>query len=358
MTIAKPLAQPITQLAVLLTCHNRREKTLAALTSLFAQTVLQPLSAQTTAQSIKQTYAQSNAQTRRPANMETTFISAELSIPRLTVFLVDDGCTDGTAAAVAAHFPHVQIIQGSGQLFWNRGMRLAWQSAIAYAQQLQPAHKFDAYIWLNDDVWLDPQALARLLDGYVGAMQNHTRKVGAIVGCFLDPSTLAVTYGGRCRDSTLKPFSPGPLLAVSPCLQRCDFINGNFCLIPADAVEAIGILDEAFTHSIGDYDYGLRLQHAGYSLWQASGFSGYCTANSNAGQIFNAKVPLGTRVGWLKRPNVWPPAAEWALFVRRHGGCLWPYWWLRVWLRGRFPRLWLWLSQKASSSLATDRESN
>lgn len=322
----RSMSAPLSQVAVLLTCHNRREKTLAALTSLFRQ----------------QGVITDPAAYPRGDTMHPHTATAELS---LTVFLVDDGCTDGTAAAVAAQFPQVHVIPGSGQLFWNRGMRLAWLSAMTYAQQQLPQRRFDAYLWLNDDVQLQPQALALLLESYRKATAELGVKVGAMVGSCLDPQTKQVTYGGRCRRSVLKPFTPGPLLPVSSALQPCDFINGNFCLIPAAAVMAIGILDDAFTHSIGDYDYGLRLQKAGFSLWQASEFSGYCAANTHAGQIFNAQVPMVTRLGWLHRPTMWPPASEWALFVRRHGGPLWPCWWLRVWLRGRFPRAWLWLAQ-------------
>ena len=39
------------------------------------------------------------------------------------VFIVDDRSTDGTAAALAALGPHVHVIEGTGHLYWNGGMR-------------------------------------------------------------------------------------------------------------------------------------------------------------------------------------------------------------------------------------------
>lgn len=72
---------------VLITSYNCREKTLACLSSLFA------------------------------------------ALPNGEVFLVDDASTDGIADAVNEKFPQVNIIHGSGNLFWNRGMHLAWQNA-------------------------------------------------------------------------------------------------------------------------------------------------------------------------------------------------------------------------------------
>ena len=92
--------------AALLTCHNRKEKTLACLKSLYR------------------------------------------IMPEVDVYLADDGCTDGTAEAVKSIFPMVHVIQGDGTLFWNRGMLAAWKEAVK--------GDYDEYLWLNDDVELYP----------------------------------------------------------------------------------------------------------------------------------------------------------------------------------------------------------
>jgi GT2 family glycosyltransferase len=78
--------------AVLITCHNRKPKTLACLAALFNQE-----------------------------------LSPEVTID---VYLVDDGSTDGTAEAVHQAYPQVKILQGDGSLFWNRGMRKAFAEAL------------------------------------------------------------------------------------------------------------------------------------------------------------------------------------------------------------------------------------
>lgn len=92
--------------AALLTCHNRKEKTLACLKSLYR------------------------------------------IMPEVEVYLTDDGCTDGTAEVVKSIFPEVHVIQGDGTLFWNRGMLAAWKEAVK--------GDYDEYLWLNDDVELYP----------------------------------------------------------------------------------------------------------------------------------------------------------------------------------------------------------
>src|SRR5215203_4845952 len=108
------------RVAALITCHNRREKTLLCLSALFDQDMLS----------------------------KTT----------LEVYLVDDGSTDGTAEAVQAAYPEVKVWRGDGSLFWNGGMRLAFAEAMKVG--------YDYYLWLNDDTLLDDHAISSLLTTY------------------------------------------------------------------------------------------------------------------------------------------------------------------------------------------------
>lgn len=92
-------------IAILITCHNRKNKTLKCLKHLSEQAI------------------------------------------KLDIYLVDDGCTDGTSDAVKKEFPDVIIIQGDGELFWNRGMVKAWETASS-------RYDYDYYIWMNDDTYV------------------------------------------------------------------------------------------------------------------------------------------------------------------------------------------------------------
>lgn len=297
----------MTRIAVLITCFNRQPQTLACLRSLMAQ--------------------------------------RGLSDYRLQVYLLDAG-TDGTSAAVATEFPAVQRIAGHADLYWAGGMRQAWQQALTAAA--------DLYLWLNDDVQLLPDALALLLADYQQLLAAG-EQVGAVVGTMAatGPTSpmdhLIASYGGRRSLSRWFPLKFSAVLQPESAPQRCDFINGNLCLIPAAAVAAIGILSDRYTHSMADYDYGLRLARVGFSLWLASGFHGVCPLHDPAMSVLNKKRPFFARLRSLKRPNVWAPASEWAYFVRCHGGPFWPLLWLKVQLRASCPALWLWWSQRELS---------
>ena len=105
-------------IATIITCHNRKEKTLTCLTDLMNQDVISDID--------------------------------------LNVYLVDDGSTDSTGNAVKQNFPQVNVLQGDGTLYWNGGMRFAFSEAMK--------NNYDYYLWLNDDTFLYSNAIKLLLE--------------------------------------------------------------------------------------------------------------------------------------------------------------------------------------------------
>lgn len=271
---------------VLMTVHDRKAKTLASLESVAAQ--------------------------RADAGAE------------ISVVLVDDGCSDGTPAAVRERYPEVVVVAGSGQLYWNGGMRRAFE----VAREDDPDH----YLMLNDDTNLLPGALRTLLATH----QDRTRAEGRpciVVGSTVDPVTGKHSYGGWRRGGPLNPARLSRI-APGPEARACDTLHGNCVLIPRDVVHRIGILDVAFTHAMGDLDYGFRAARAGVGLWIAPGYLGECAENTGRGLFTDAT--LGVREQWRRilGPKGLPPS-EWLVFTRRHCGPLWPlnFCWpyLKIW---------------------------
>ncbi|TAF31142.1 MAG: glycosyltransferase family 2 protein [Oscillatoriales cyanobacterium] len=146
-------------IAVLMTCHNRKLKTLATLESLFNQK-----------------------------------LTSEIA---LNAYLVDDGSTDGTAEAVQQTYPQVKIFSGDGNLFWNGGMRVAFTEAM----KDDP----DYYVWLNDDTVLEPEAFNDLLTTSSELIKKGEKKA-IVAGSTRDPETGDFTYGGIVKITPLLPF--------------------------------------------------------------------------------------------------------------------------------------------------------
>jgi GT2 family glycosyltransferase len=262
-------------LAALMTCHNRRAKTLASLDSYF--------------------------RCELPAGMARKLV------------LVDDGSTDGTAQAVASAFPEVIIEHGDGNLFWNRGMLHAWQHALPLAP--------DYVLWLNDDTRLYPHALARLLDTDAWS-RSHVGQAGIIVGS-TENDAGKLSYGGSIpasRFNRLKMNKVMPGDRPKPAIT----LNGNCVLVPREVFEHIGLLDGVFPHAMGDNDYGFRAHKAGVPIWVMPGYAGHCNVDHHVIGSFNDRsLPLPVR--WKKILSTkGVPIGPWKTMCKRHAGALWP----------------------------------
>jgi GT2 family glycosyltransferase len=157
----------------------------------------------------------------------------------------------------------------------------------------------------------------------------------------VDPLTKTLTYGGRCKGKGINPLNMGSILKPAEEPIKCDFINGNLTLIPINTVEKIGLLSDRFTHSMGDFDYGLRAAMAGLSCWVAPGIYGECEANPIKGSWQDMTLDINVRITKMKSISQLPPVNEWSYFVRQHGGTFWPLLYLDARLRGHLPKLWL-----------------
>lgn len=267
------------RLVTVMASHNRRAKTLACLASLAAQ------------------------------------VDVEVDVE---VVLLDDGSTDGTAAAVAAAFPGVQVLTGDGQRYWNGGMRVAMDAA----RDSDP----DLLLWLNDDVVLDPHALATLL-ATRSSLAGRGFETAIVAGAVRDPVSGGLTYGGVERASRLRRLR-FDLVPVAGEPVQVEAMHGNCVLVPRGVVQRVGHLDPAYRHAMGDFDYGLRARAAGCSVWMAPGTVGTCPQNPLASPAPGPGAELRRQQG----VKVLPPA-DWRVFARRWAGPAWPAYWVSPYVR-------------------------
>ena len=127
-----------------------------------------------------------------------------------TVYLVDDGSTDGTSEAVRGKYPQTVLIRGNGGLYWNRGMRLAWEKAAE--------KDYDFYLWLNDDTLMKEGALGILMETSV-----FLKHKAIIAGTCVNQAG-ELSYGGRTRSNRL--INPDPAIP-----EPCHMFNGNLVLV-------------------------------------------------------------------------------------------------------------------------------
>jgi GT2 family glycosyltransferase len=278
-------------IAALITCHNRKDKTVACLKSIF---------------------------------------EAELpSEYTLDVYLVDDGSTDGTRESVEREFPVVKIIKGDGDLFWAGGMRLAWKTAM-------DKQNYDVYLLINDDVRLCVDFLNNLIRTEKYSVENKGIK-GIYSGATIDENTKRITYGGakiKTNHLVVRLVS----LVPTEYPQSCELTNANVLWVSKEVVDKIGIFDVRFTHAIADYDYTLRATEKNIPVFLAPNICGVC-ADDHGNNWKTADISLKDRVAYLKSPKGLA-YNEYLYYIRKHFPLFFPYSFVMLWLKILFPFLW------------------
>jgi len=255
-------------IVVCITCHNRRNATLTCLATLRSQQL--------------------------PDGV------------RISVVLVDDGCSDDTAEAVRSAFPDTVIQRTTdGERYWAGGML----AAERVAETMEP----DYLLWLNDDVVLVPDAVATLLE--------VSHKTGGIaVACLADPETEKPSYGGQVSDSGWHPLRLR-LLPPNGSIQNCDTFQGNCVLIPASCRDRGARLDPIFdgVQGMADTDLGLRAGALNIPIGTTPHFIGTCTPNRNPPPWQSPATDRLARLRAIVGPRGFPPRA-WFHLVWRHAG--------------------------------------
>lgn len=263
------------RLCILLTCFNRKEKTIECFNRVRANSL--------------------------PGNIEVTAV------------VVDDGSTDGSADALHSQHPWINIARATGNLYWCKGMHQAFE----IASKSDP----DFYVWLNDDTMLQPDALARLL-ATERELRISSGQAVVVVGSTVDETTGLLTYGGSRRLSALKRMRFARI-QPSDKAQQCDAMNGNLVLVSREAANIVGNLNPTFEHAMGDTDYALRANKLGVQVWIAPGIFGTCSNNSMVGTYMDASLPLARR--WkLMMHRKGLPWRSWLALTSTHAGPAWP----------------------------------
>jgi GT2 family glycosyltransferase len=275
------------KLCILMACYNRKSQTLLALASVYCQ-------------------------------------DCSLDI---SVYLVDDGSSDGTSDAVRNTFPEVNIVTGSGNLFWARSMRLAWATSV------ESLTNFDYYLLLNDDTNLSTNAFSTFLQD----LEYFNEKGLILIGSTFDPQSKAISYGGRILINNRSPKCRIVLPnGIFP--QPCDLGNANIMFVSQAAIDKVGFLGERFIHGIADYDLTLRARTNNIPVFISSNYLGVCK-NDHGRSWKSQKSSLNSRIKYLYSEKGLS-YLEYMYFIKSH----FPRYALiahgKLWLKTIFPILW------------------
>ena len=261
------------RILTILTCHNRAEKTIAAVYQL----------------------VQGN-----PSLL-------------LTFVVVDDGSTDDTSLRLQALGEAmkdscvIHLLRGSGQLYYSGGMRKAMKYALSYFSQ-----SFDYLLMINDDVEFIPRCVERMI--LQSKMQKNARGDAVVAGATknrqgqLTYGAIVYTKGGHYHRLNPEEWR-----------RKADTFNANCVLIPYRAFWEAGAIDERYIHSLGDFDYGLTLKRLGFSIHGSRDYVGICENNPMKGSWEDPDLSICQRLK-KKKSVKGAPLGPWLYFLRKNFG--------------------------------------
>ena len=175
----------------------------------------------------------------------------------ISVLIVDDGSTDGTAQTLHARsgrFP-VQIITGSGNWWWGGSV---WQAI----QHLKVAAQLDDWIFLaNNDTILDPDYLAHLFET---AGRNERSVVGGRSFEIWPDGTRHPVSSGFLIDH--EALSIQAIDGHSSEIREVDALAGRGILISLTAVSDAAMHPRLMPQHFADLNLTSQLKTRGFSL--------------------------------------------------------------------------------------------
>lgn len=254
----------MSELAVILTVHNRRIKTLKCLAT----------------------------------------IEEQKCMPNYDIIICDDGSTDGTVDEIKSRYTNVIIVTGNGNCYWTRGMHLAMKEAAK--------RKYKYYLMINDDVEFKSN---------MWAIMNSTlngHKDSAVTGATYSKQEEKLSYSGaKFYHADGKTYVGDKIEPDGITNKECDVANWNCFLITNEILEKIGLIDPTYEHSFGDFDYSLRMRNEKMKILVSKEYVGFCENNPIQGTYRDGNLPIAVRIKKILSPTGLP-YRSWSVFVKRY----------------------------------------
>lgn len=258
----------VIDIAIIMTCYNRKELTIQCLTGILNQKLCE--------------------------EVEFHF------------YICDDGSSDGTVPAIRTIIPEADIYVGDGNLFWARGMFQAMCMAVKRTH--------DYYLMMNDDLEIREECIQIMIDSY-----RQAGTVCGIVGSTFGLTNNTITYGGyrykgKCKDSGLI------YVESSGCLQKCDVANWNCFMISQQVLNEVGLIDAYYEHGLGDFDYCCMMKKHNIPVYVATQYIGRTDRNPKANTYADRSLPKNLRIKKLLSKKGRPIKSELHFYWKNHGG--------------------------------------
>jgi N-acetylglucosaminyl-diphospho-decaprenol L-rhamnosyltransferase len=184
----------------------------------------------------------------------------------LDIVIVDNGSGDGSARAVAESFPQVRLIENDD----NRGFPRA-------ANQGMRATDSEFVLLINPDA----EVVAGTLEGLLKVARDHPRAgaIGVLTtntdGSVYPSARRVPSLGQGLAQTLVAPFWPQNRWSRAYRMadwdrrdeRKVDWVSGSSMLLRRQALDRVGLFDEAYFMYVEDLDLCTRMRAAGWEVW-------------------------------------------------------------------------------------------
>lgn len=183
----------------------------------------------------------------------------KISYGNFETLIVDNGSTDGSAAAIKKQFPSVKIIETGQNLGYAEGNNVG----MRYGME----QKADFLFILNNDTIVDEAILTRFIEGFKKEPQAGI--LGAKIYLYEQPDRLD-HLGGKWNKKTFSFDLIGYRQLDDSTLwgdmQELDYVCGAGFMIRKEVILQIGMLEPQFFVYWEDSDFCFRARKAGFKV--------------------------------------------------------------------------------------------
>ncbi len=246
--------------------------------------------------------------------------------PALTPIVVDNGSSDGSAAAIHAAFPDVHLIETGANLGFCAGNNVGLEWALAQGA--------DYVLMLNNDTWFDPAMTSELV-----AAANDDAAIGLAgpkIYQAAPPHVLwsaggDVTFWGNV--TAMRGFGQADHGQYDTAAD-VDYLPGCGILARRQLMETVGLLDVTYFAYYEDADWAMRARKAGWKVRYVPSARMWHKGGASTGGFYNPREKYLSGVNAVRFMRRYAHAGQWALYLTSLAAGI-PWLFIREGARGR-----------------------